>query len=80
MFRTTLCRLPTSKRCLRHYLQRKRREYQAAATFDAERLVRSVSLGFHQLKAVAGPDGVGHLQLWLRALGRDVVPAEESDD
>ena len=65
-----------SRRCLHHYLQRKQREYQAAATFDAEQLVRSVSRGYHQLREAVGPDGVGHLLLWLRALDRDVLPAD----
>jgi hypothetical protein len=68
-----------SGRCLRHYLQRKRREYHAAMTFDADQLVTSVSRGYHELESVAGSDGVGHLKLWLRALGRDVRPADEFD-
>lgn len=68
---------PTSDardRCLRHYLQRKRREYLAASTCDGEQLITSVSRGYHQFKRAAGLEGVKHLRLWLRAFGTDIKP------
>ncbi|MCK4874064.1 MAG: hypothetical protein KAS72_15180 [Phycisphaerales bacterium] len=68
---------PTSdarNRCLRHYLQRKKREYVAASGFDEQQLVESVSRGYHDLKRVAGLEGVKHLDLWLRVLGRELTP------
>jgi len=54
--------------CLRHYLQRKRIEYQFAATASKEQLLENLQNGFKQLEEVVGLDGVSHLQLWQDVL------------
>lgn len=63
--------------CLKHYLQRKRREFDTAEKCNGDLLVKSVSRGYHEFKQVAGLDGVKHLRLWLKAFDKDVLP--ESD-
>jgi hypothetical protein len=63
--------------CLKHYLERKHREYRAADEFTVDQLVSAVSRGYHQFSSVAGLEGVKHLDLWLRAFGRKIVPEDE---
>jgi hypothetical protein len=55
-------------RCLRHYLQRKRVEYQFAATASKEQLVADLGNGITSFVDVAGLEGVAHLQRWMDTL------------
>lgn len=54
--------------CLRHYLQRKRIEYQFAGTASREQLTNNLQEGIAQLAPVVGLDGVSHLQIWQDVL------------
>jgi hypothetical protein len=56
----------TKLRCLRHYLQRKKLEYDAAASLDAKKLLAELETGAAQYEDVAGLDAVSHLRLWHR--------------
>ncbi|MCD4823061.1 MAG: hypothetical protein K8S55_00500 [Phycisphaerae bacterium] len=55
----------TKLRCLRHYLQRKKREYDVAAE-EANRtiLLNNLREGEDKFKSIAGLDAVAHLRLW----------------
>lgn len=53
-------------RSLRHYLQRKHREYLSAVELDRDGLLRNLSEGEEEYLGVAGTDGVSHLRLWRR--------------
>lgn len=68
---------PTSEakqRCLRHYLQRKKREFVAASEAPRQVLLDNLKAGEDKYRDVAGLEGVGHLQLW-----RKVLAPEEND-
>ena len=54
----------TKKRCLKHYLQRKRLEYQASGELDRDRLLQELLASATQFEEVAGLDLVSHLRLW----------------
>lgn len=58
----------SKQRCLRHYLQRKRREYIAAAEAPADALIANLLDGENKFKDVIGLDGVAHLKLWREVL------------
>jgi hypothetical protein len=60
----------TKLRCLRHYLQRKRLEYDAAASLEADKLLAELETGATQYEDVAGLEAVSHLRLWHRVLSR----------
>lgn len=57
-----------SQRCLKHYLQRKKAEYIAAAGAPKEKLLEELHEGAALFEDVAGLDGVAHLRLWARVL------------
>lgn len=62
---------PTSEakqRCLRHYLQRKHREFVAASMAPKDQLLQNLIDGEKKYVDVVGLDGVAHLRLW-----RDVL-------
>jgi len=54
--------------CLKHYLQRKRREYVAASEATANVLLEDLIHGASKYEDVTGLEGVEHLRLWHRVL------------
>ncbi len=54
----------TKARCLRHYLQRKRREYVATNRAAPEVLLENLRNGVAKFRDFAGLDAVSHLRLW----------------
>lgn len=58
-------------RCLRHYLQRKHREYVASSEASRDVLLDNLRKGEAEYRDVAGLDGVAHLKLWRRVFGVD---------
>ena len=60
----------TKLRCLRHYLQRKRLEYEAAGTLDASDLLDELRKGAEEYENFAGLEGVSHLRLWPEVLSQ----------
>lgn len=56
------------RRCLCHYLQRKRVEYQFAATASDTQLLSELDSGIEAYQDVAGLEGVAHLQRWKDTL------------
>ncbi len=58
----------TKLRCLRHYLQRKKLEYDAASTLDAAKLLAELQDGVDRYKEAAGLEAVSHLRVWHRVL------------
>ncbi|MCK6444963.1 MAG: hypothetical protein L6Q99_01085 [Planctomycetes bacterium] len=57
-----------SQRCLKHYLQWKRREYVQAAIAPKDKLLLELVEGAQLFEDVAGLDGVAHLRLWETVL------------
>jgi hypothetical protein len=55
-------------RCLRHYLQRKKREYHAAGNAEPKVLLENLMKGVAKYEDIAGLDGVKHLKLWHKVL------------
>lgn len=58
----------TKRRCLCHYLQKKRFEYKFAATASDELLLKDLDNGIEAYQDVAGLEGVAHLQRWKDTL------------
>jgi hypothetical protein len=56
----------TTEVCLKHYLQRKRREYLASTAMSAKDLLENLRLGAEKYEPILGPDGVSHLRNWRR--------------
>lgn len=56
------------RRCLRHYLQRKRIEYGFAETASETQLLDDLDSGIQAYQDVAGLEGVAHLQRWKDTL------------
>jgi len=56
------------RRCLCHYLQKKRIEYQFAETASDQQLLRDLDSGIQAYQDVAGLEGVAHLQRWKDTL------------
>ena len=54
----------TQQRCLRHYLQRKYREYVAASESPEQTLLGNLNDGYNKYKPIAGLEAVGHLRTW----------------
>jgi len=54
--------------CLKHYLQRKHKEYVAASEARASILLENLLAGASKYEDVAGLDGVEHLRLWHKVL------------
>ncbi len=54
----------TKQRCLRHYLQRKAVEYDAASTVSSEKLLRELLASADLYEDAVGLEGVGHLRQW----------------
>jgi hypothetical protein len=63
----------TKLHCLRHYLQRKAREYQFAATASREQILDDLRRGHEEFKKVVGLEGVSHLSLWEKTLASSVA-------
>lgn len=57
--------------CLRHYLQRKNREYIGASEIDRSGLLNNLKAGEIEYRSVAGPTGVSHLKTWRTVFGDD---------
>ena len=51
-------------RCLKHYLQRKKREYEAANDAPEEILIKNLQKGEQTYRKIIGLEGVEHLTLW----------------
>lgn len=60
----------TKLRCLRHYLQRKKLEYDAAIRVDPKKLLAELESGAAQYGDVAGLEAVSHLRVWHSILSR----------
>ncbi|MFW6155163.1 MAG: hypothetical protein ACOC95_08105 [Planctomycetota bacterium] len=58
--------MDTRIRCLRHYLQRKYREYAAADGAEPDALLENLDNGIKKFEGVAGLEGVAHLRLWKK--------------
>ena len=56
-------------RCLRHYLQRKYREYVASSDASRDVLLENLRKGEAEYRDVAGLSAVAHLKLWRRVFG-----------
>ena len=52
--------------CLRHYLQRKHREYLSVTELDADALIKNLCDGEAEYLPVAGSAGVSHLRIWQK--------------
>jgi hypothetical protein len=63
----------TKLHCLRHYLQRKAREYQFAATASRDQILDDLRHGHAEFKKVVGLEGVSHLSLWEKTLAPPVA-------
>jgi len=63
----------TKLHCLRHYLQRKAREYQFAATASRGLILDDLRRGHEEFKKVVGLEGVSHLSLWEKTLTSPVA-------
>jgi hypothetical protein len=66
---------PTSdakKRCLRHYLQRKHREYKAAAEAPKEVLLGDLIKGEETFLDAVGLEGIAHLRLWRKVFSGEI--------
>lgn len=63
----------TKLHCLRHYLQRKAREYQFAATASRDQILDDLRRGQKEFKKVVGLEGVSHLNLWEKTLAPAVA-------
>ena len=48
------------------FLERKHREYQAAAELDANALIKNLRDGEEEYLSVAGSAGVSHLRIWQK--------------
>lgn len=59
----------TKSHCLKHYLQRKRREYIASSNAPTEALLNDLEQNADKLRDVMGLDGVSHLRLWKSVFG-----------
>jgi len=64
----------TKELCLKHYLQRKKMEFQMSAHADEDSIVRELQSGYDEYEEVVGLDGVAHLQRWAAAFGKIVGP------
>jgi len=62
----------TKIRCLRHYLQNKRREYEFALGANKETILKELEQGKRSFEGVVGLDGTAHLDLWPRVLGGEM--------
>jgi hypothetical protein len=58
----------TKLRCLSHYLQRKKLEYDAANTLGSAKLLAELEDGVERYKEAAGLEAVSHLRVWHRVL------------
>jgi hypothetical protein len=58
----------TKSHCLRHYLQRKNREYQMADGAQPQVLLDELSASIRDYEPRIGHDGVSHLHRWCQAL------------
>jgi len=56
----------TRLRCLRHYLQRKLREYESATNAPRDVLIKNLEDGVDEYRELVGPNGVAHLRRWLK--------------
>lgn len=61
------------KRCLKHYLQRKKIEYDAAVEASHEVLTNDLLNGERLFRDVLGLDGVEHLRVWRKIFENDTL-------
>lgn len=54
----------TTKKCLRHYLQRKKREFEFASSTSKEEQIEDLQKGIDEFLSTIGLDGISHLKLW----------------
>ena len=57
------------ERCLKHYLERKHREYQATTGAPRDILLKNLRDGELEFRELVGIDGVAHLKLWRMVFG-----------
>ncbi|HET6246619.1 MAG TPA: hypothetical protein VFE47_02885 [Tepidisphaeraceae bacterium] len=60
----------TKLHCLRHYLNRKKTEYELASTATGDVILKNLADGVSEFEDVLGLDGVSHLKLWAKVLGK----------
>jgi hypothetical protein len=73
----TRMEFPTSvakQQCLRHYLQRKAREFDFAANSEPAVIMEDLRSGYFLFRDAA-PESVGHLAVWAKVFGADMEPA-----
>ena len=58
-------------RCLKHYLQRKKKEYEAAADAPRNVLIENLQKGEQTFREVIGLDRVAHLTLWTEVFSSE---------
>ena len=58
----------TKQRCLRHYLERKAREYHNASNKSKIELIEDLHQGRNKYKDIIGLEEVTHLELWEKVL------------
>lgn len=61
----------TTLRCLRHYLQRKKLEYEWAGTKSSDDLLAMLEQNAAGYEATTGPDAVAHLRQWREVLSEE---------
>ncbi|MFH0766274.1 MAG: hypothetical protein V2A61_07625, partial [Calditrichota bacterium] len=54
----------TKRRCLKHYLQRKQREYQMSSGANPQEPLKELEDSINKHKPFAGSDGIAHLVRW----------------
>lgn len=72
----TRMEFPTSiakQQCLRHYLERKAREFDFAATSEPTVLLEDLRSGYVLFRDIA-PESAGHLAVWAKVFGEDLEP------
>jgi hypothetical protein len=72
----TRMEFPTSiakQQCLRHYLERKAREFDFAANSEPRALVEDLRDGYTLFRDIA-PESAGHLAVWAKVFGEDLEP------
>lgn len=54
--------------CLKHYLQRKYREFKAASSQSDQQLLEDLAVGYAKYRDLLGAEECGHLEIWRRIL------------
>ena len=58
----------TKIHCLKHYLNRKAKEYNFSATASESDILADLRAGHDEFKTILGDDGVAYLKLWEQVL------------